>query len=133
MGREFESPRARHKFNLSRIMKNFLSILLIAVLSGCATKSAPSVQAPVPAPAAAAGKPAPSTFVSGAKITHVDTKLQFVVLDYRSRVLPLIGTRLTVYRAGQRVGEVQLTDPIRMGFATADIRTGDVRVGDEAR
>ena len=133
MGREFESPRARHKFNLIRIMKNFLSILLIAVLAGCATKSAPPVQVPVPAPAAAAGQSATPTFVSGAKITHVDTKLQFVVLDYRSRVLPLIGTRLTVYRAGQRVGEVQLTDPIRMGFATADIRTGEVRVGDEAR
>ena len=114
-------------------MKNFLSILLIVVLAGCATKSAPPVQAPVPAPAAAAGQSATPTFVSGAKITHVDTKLQFVVLDYRSRVLPLIGTRLTVYRAGQRVGEVQLTDPIRMGFATADIRTGEVRVGDEAR
>jgi len=112
-------------------MKNFLSILLIAILTGCATKSAPP--APVPAPATTAGKPATPTFVSGAKITRVDTKLQFVVLDYRSRVLPLIGTRLTVYRAGQRVGEVQLTDPIRMGFATADIRTGDVRVGDEAR
>ena len=111
-------------------MKNFFSILFLAVLVGCATKSAPPVQAPEPAPAA---KPATSTFVSGAKITHVDTKLQFVVLDYRSRVLPVIGTRLTVYRAGQRVGEVQLTDPIRMGFATADIRTGEVRVGDEAR
>ena len=112
-------------------MKNFLSLLLVAVLAGCATKSAPTV--PAPAPVATSAKPATPTFVSGAKITHVDAKLQFVVLDYRSRVLPLIGTRLTVFRAGQRVGEVQLTDPIRMGFATADIRTGELRVGDEAR
>ena len=110
-------------------MKNFLSILLVAVLAGCATKSAP----PVTAPVGSAAQPATPLFLSGAKITRVDTKLQFVVLDYRSRVLPLIGTRLTVYRDGQRVGEIQLTDPIRMGFATADIRTGEVRVGDEAR
>ena len=114
-------------------MKKLLSLLLLAVLAGCATKSAPTVPVPVSAPAATAATPSSPTFVSGAKITHVDAKLQFVVLDYRSRVLPLIGTRLTVFRAGQRVGEIQLTDPIRLGFATADIRTGELHVGDEAR
>ena len=70
---------------------------------------------------------------AGAKITHVDAKLRFVVIDYRARAMPAVGTRVTVYRAGQRVGEVQITDPVRVSFATADIRDGEVRVGDEAR
>jgi hypothetical protein len=38
-----------------------------------------------------------------------------------------------VYRADKRVGEVQLTEPVRARFATADILTGEVRVGDEVR
>ena len=110
-------------------MKYFLSLMLGALLVGCATNSAP----PAPAPAAPSVKPTASAPVSGAKITHVDARLRFVVLEYRARPVPFIGTRLAVYRAGQRVGEVQITDPIRMSFATADIRSGDLQVGDEAR
>ena len=110
-------------------MRNVLSILLLAFLAGCATKSVPPAKAPVDT----VPKAAPQFIGSGAKITHVDDKLRFVVIDYRSRSMPAIGTRLLVYRDGQRVGEVQITDPVRVGFATADIWEGGLRVGDEAR
>ncbi|MEI8315263.1 MAG: hypothetical protein WCG79_07425 [Verrucomicrobiota bacterium] len=110
-------------------MKLIPSILLSAVLTGCATQSVP----PAKTPAATGPQPAAQVTASGAKITHLDAKLRFVVLDYRARVMPPIGTRLTVYRTGQSVGEVQITDPVRAGFATADILTGEIRVGDEAR
>ena len=110
-------------------MKLIPSILLFAVLTGCATQSVP----PAKSPTGTGKKPAEQFTASGAKITHVDAKLRFVVLDYRSRAMPAIGTRLVVYHDGQRVGEVQITDPVRVNFATADILTGEVRVGDEAR
>ena len=110
-------------------MKNFLSLLLGALLTGCATQVPP----PAKTPAAPAGTPVAQFAAPGAKITHVDARFRFVVLDYRSRPIPFLGTRLGVYRAGQRVGEVQITDPVRMGFATADIRNGELHVGDEAR
>jgi len=110
-------------------MKNILSIVLLAILAGCATQSAPPPNQPV----ATGPQPVGQFIAAGAKITHVDAKLRFVVLDYRPLAMPAIGTRLGVYRAGQRVGEVQITDPVRVSFATADIRAGEVRVGDEAR
>lgn len=109
-------------------MKTILSFVLLAILAGCATQSMPPATTAIDV-----GKPAAQFIASGVQITHVDTRLRFVVLDYRSHAMPAIGTRLTVYRAGQRVGEVQITDPVRVSFATADIRDGEVHVGDEAR
>jgi len=40
---------------------------------------------------------------------------------------------MTVYRDGKQVGTVQITEPVRARFATADILEGELRVGDEAR
>ena len=108
-------------------MKHILSLgLLLAILTACATQSTPPATVP-------AAKPAVQHSATGAKITHLDAKLRFVVLDYRTRPMPAIGTKLTVYRDGQRVGAVQITDPIRTSFATADILEGELSVGDDAR
>jgi hypothetical protein len=68
-----------------------------------------------------------------AKITKLDGKYGFVVVDFSSRVMPPVGTRVTVYRDGGPVGEIQLTEPTRPQFATADILKGELQVGDEAR
>jgi hypothetical protein len=68
-----------------------------------------------------------------AKITSINTKYQFAVIDFSSHVLPPLGTHMTVYRDGKRVGTVQITEPVRARFATADILEGELRVGDEAR
>jgi hypothetical protein len=79
-------------------------------------------------------EPAPSQFGPGpAKIVSVNPELQFVVIDFSSRVMPPIGTRLNVYRGDKNVGAVQITEPVRARLATADIVQGEVRVGDEAR
>jgi hypothetical protein len=40
---------------------------------------------------------------------------------------------LQVYRAGKRVGAVQLTEPARAQFSTADVLNGDLRISDEVR
>ena len=105
-------------------MKIALSLALVCVI-GCAG------QRPAPPPATS------SKIISlngpGAKITQLNAQHKFVVLDFTSRVMPAIGTKLPVFRGKQRVGEIQITEPVRARFATADILEGDVRVGDEAR
>jgi len=109
-------------------MKKILNIISFAILTGCTTQSTPTAK-----PTAAGQPPVMQFIATGAKITHVDAKLGFVVLDYRSQTMPAVGERLSVYRTGQRIGEVQITDPVRVSFATADILKGEIRVGDEAR
>jgi hypothetical protein len=85
----------------------------------------------------ASGRPAkvePAQFgPAPAKITQLNTQHQFVVIDFGSRVMPAIGTRLDVYRENKRVGAVQLTEPVRARYATADILEGELQRGDEVR
>jgi len=118
---------------------------LVATINAPATTSATnavaaqSVVEQQPAPAAPAGKPAAVRATPGqfgpapAQIKKVDDKYRFVVIDFSSRVMPPVGTRMTVYRNGAPVGEVQLTEPARTQFATADILGGELQVGDEVR
>ena len=68
-----------------------------------------------------------------ARITSINQTYRFAVVDFSSRAMPAIGTRLNVYRGEQRIGAIQLTEPVRARFATADILEGELRVGDEAR
>jgi hypothetical protein len=106
-------------------MKTILSMFLI-VLAGCTTPRPQPVAPTTTMPTAKLG-------VTGARITRLHAQHKFVVLDFTSRVMPAVGTKLPVYRGNERVGEVQLTEPVRVNFATADILTGDLIVGDEAR
>jgi hypothetical protein len=68
-----------------------------------------------------------------AKITIVRSEDKFVVIDFSSRMMPALGTKLTVYRAGQKVGTVQLNGPARVHADVADILDGELHVGDELR
>ncbi|MCG3147402.1 MAG: hypothetical protein PCFJNLEI_00842 [Verrucomicrobiae bacterium] len=101
-------------------MKIILSLVLLFLVS-CAGSRAPLAPAP-----AKAGIP-------GAKIIRLHLPHQFVVLDFTARPMPRVGTKLPVYRGHERIGEVQLTEPVRGNLATADILSGDLRLGDEAR
>ena len=115
---------------------NTLLVLALVALAfeviGCASSRRPAATAP-------SGKPeeaqiAPAQFgPAPAKITSINTKYQFAVIDFSSRALPPLGTRMTVYRDGKRVGAIQITEPVSARFATADILEGGLRIGDEAR
>jgi len=97
--------------------------------AGCATRpirpdtARPAKPTPPPSPLAAAP----------AKLLVVNTEHQFVVLDFSGRLVPPLGTRLTVSREGKPVGVVRVTGPVRGWTAVADILEGELRVGDEAR
>jgi len=114
-----------------------LQVLGVIVLGcgviGCAHgPSGARTAAPNPKPDEA--QVAPFQFgAAPARIASVSAQYRFVVVDFSSRSLPSLGTKLLVYRDGRRVGVIQITEPVRAQFATADILEGDLRVGDEAR
>ncbi len=66
-------------------------------------------------------------------ITRINDQFHFVVIDFSGRPMPAVGTIVSVYRGNERVGSVQITQPVRTHFATADILEGNLQVGDEAR
>ena len=114
-------------------MKRIVCLLtFMACLAGCkspqpaatGTSDTP-VSAPTPNPT--------SPTAANPRITMVHSEQRFVVIDFSTQAMPAIGKRLTVYREGKNRGEVQLTEPVRARFATADIITGEPRIGDEVR
>jgi len=86
-----------------------------------------------PPPAQPVSEMAPVPAMTVATVVVVNTASQFVVVDFRGQPLPVIGTRCDVFRQGTKVGTVQVTDPVRGRFATADIVQGAVQPGDEVR
>ena len=100
---------------------------------GCAHGPSPARKAaPNPKPDEAQG--APFQFgAAPARIVSINAQYRFVVVDFSSCSLPPLGTKLQVYRNERRVGAIQITEPVRAQFATADILEGDLRVGDQTR
>jgi hypothetical protein len=120
---------------LRAILRPFGILGLIVFVCGAIGCQANHTRAAAKAPPEKAQPtgPVPTQFgPAPAKLTRVNTDLRFVVLDFSSRAMPPLGTKLTVFRDGQSVGLVQITEPVRGRFATADILDGDLLVGDEA-
>lgn len=70
--------------------------------------------------------------VSG-KVARVNPQLRFVVVDFFLSEMPESDRRMSVYRKGQKVGEVKISGPARNNIVAADIIAGDAQVGDEIR
>jgi hypothetical protein len=111
-------------------------LLLCLVLAGCSTaKKDPKTGA-----SPTAVKPpktrdpiiTPAYGING-KIALVNDKLRYVVLDFTLSRKPEPETRLNVYRNGQKVGEVKISNQAQESFIAADITAGDVKPGDEVR
>ncbi len=105
-----------------------IAILGAAFLVGC--KFIKSGTEPVPPPKKGSVTPAKSGV---GKIALVDTELGFVVLDYTLQKVPRPELRLTVYRGSQKVGQVTTTRQSEDSHLIADIISGPIQVGDEAR
>ena len=109
-------------------------LALVFITIGCAGSGAKTSKRTKPVPQPTQATPASSQFgPAPAKIVSMNSDLQFVVIDFSSRVMPAVGTSLNVYRGDKIVGAVRITEPVRARLATADILQGDVRVGDGVR
>ncbi len=92
-----------------------------------AAKSTPAKQAKSqPAAAVAIHEPT-------GKVASLNSNLRFVVIDFGLNPVPQADQRLNVYRQGQKVGEVKISNQARNSIIAADVTAGDVQVGDEVR
>jgi len=67
------------------------------------------------------------------RIVSVNSVLRFVVIDFPLLKMPALEQRLSVYRQGQKVGEVKITGPMQDTTIAGDITTGEAQWGDEVR
>jgi hypothetical protein len=119
MNRPFSSPALRRIATVGFAV----AVLFTGCLGGTTPGHGNLKVEPAPAPLGPAA----------AKIVSLNTEHRFVVVDFTSRKMPAVGTRVTIYRNGKQVGAVRITEPVRAQLATADILDGEVHVGDEAR
>jgi len=115
-------------------MQKIIGILCCAILlAGCASHypASPKPDAPKPAP----NKPVVTPdFRPVGKVALVDAAGQFVVITFSPGELPQPDARLNIYHNGLKVAEVKVDGQRQMGNNTAaDIITGNVQLGDEAR
>ena len=85
-------------------------------------------------PAKAKSAPTATAIVEPAgKVASVNPNLRFVVIDFALNPVPQVDQRLSVYRQGQKVGEVKISSQARNSIIAADITQGEANVGDEVR
>ncbi len=105
-----------------------LTLLCAGLLGGCAS--------PKQTQASPAATPQPivtPSFSSVARVVSYNSVGRFVVLSFPVGEMPKIGDTLSLYRAGLKVGEVQITGPQRNTDIVADLTRGEAQAGDEVR
>ncbi len=119
-------------------------LLAAAILAGCA-RPKPRVDAsagraaspPVNSAPLSPGTNAGAIVTLGGprkgKVASVNADGRFVVLSFPIGSLPAFGTRLNIYRAGMKVGEVTVAKPQLDNNTVADITAGECQLGDEVR
>ena len=116
-----------------RLMSLCVVVVMAAWLTGCGwfhrdhAKPAPVKVAPV---APVIVTPAQT---SAAYVLLVNDSGRFVVLNFPGGQVPAEGKILDIYRNGLKTAEVKTSKFRQENNFTADILTGDVRKGDEAR
>jgi len=114
-----------------------LLTLTCLTFSACKTKpglgsSAAGASAPAPAATGSLNQGVPIASLLG-KVASARGDLKFVVVDFSPNQVPAVGTRLNVYRDGQKVGELQISGPAEASNIAADIIAGKAQAGDAVR
>lgn len=126
----------------SRMLRNLFSVFvataLAAMLCGCglfhkkkATLPAARGNASAPGSGAQASLIVAPTAVG--KVASVNSQARFAVVVFPVGQLPAANTRMVVYRADAKVGEVKITGQTLDNLAVGDIVLGSVQENDEVR
>ena len=67
------------------------------------------------------------------RIASVNAQAKFVVMNFPIGQLPAAETRLSIFRAGIKSGEIKVTGPAQENFTVGDITAGSAQEGDEVR
>ena len=116
-----------------RLMSLCVVVVMASWLTGCGwfhrdhAKPAPVKVAPVTPVIVTPAQ------TSAAYVLLVNDSGRFVVLNFPGGQVPADGKILDIYRNGLKTAEVKTSKFRQENNVTADILTGDVRKGDEAR
>ncbi len=118
---------------------NVAAALVLAVFStttGCSWRG--EKKAGVPAEFSVKPTTSPNLVIRPAasavgRVASVNLPGKFVVLSYPVGQLPTNDTRLAIFHAGSKVGEVRVTGPAQENLTVGDITAGTAEDGDEAR
>ncbi|MFO1487575.1 MAG: hypothetical protein U1F65_03770 [Verrucomicrobiota bacterium] len=92
----------------------------------------PAAAAQIPEPAPAKITVAPDTGLVG-KVASVNASLHFVVLNFPVGRMAGIDQQMSLYRQGEKIGEVKITGPQQDDNIIADVVSGEPQPGDEVR
>lgn len=67
------------------------------------------------------------------RITRVNRQVMIAVVSFPVGQVPAAGGRYSIFRAGQKVGELKLSEETADTLRVADITSGSAQVGDEVR
>lgn len=126
------------------------ALLMAFVIAGCAKRRStlePSftvrpaagqtntIIAPAPAPVIApVSAPAITPLASPVgRITSVNQQVMIAVVTFPVGQVPAAGGRYSVFRAGQKVGELKMSEEAADTLRVADITSGTLQAGDEVR
>lgn len=116
-----------------------IGIAALVLFPGCLSRRAidePTAQSPAPAPTPAPARVDPvitPALSPIGRVASVNAPARFVVLNYPIGQVPPKETRLSVYHAGMKSGELKVTGPEQDNLTVADITAGTAAEGDEVR
>lgn len=67
------------------------------------------------------------------RIASVNAQAKFAVINFPIGQLPANDTRLAIFHAGIKAGEIRITGPAQENFTVGDIVAGNAQEGDEVR
>jgi hypothetical protein len=117
-------------------MKCFVPIL-VALLAGCATAKVEAPAQPERKLAATVKQEPPPKarlLPLTARIVGGKEQFRFVIVDFTNSRRPALDERLSVYRVGQKVGEIKISGPFYQDTTVAaDLIAGEAKYGDEVK
>ena len=122
-------------------MNRFLPILII-LLAGCSSTSTSKKsdepptkpQKKVVATVVPQAPPKAKLLPINARVVGGREEFRFVIIDFTNSRRPALDEKLSVYRVGQKVGEIKISGPFYQDTTVAaDLIAGEAKYGDEIK